>query len=168
MSNINADLGLSVNVCFVSATSEARRFLARAICAVVALTVGLICAVTAIGATAAPMTGMTGMTTGPDVSMQEMTTHVVAAPVAASIDSGMTSADESMCATGCLAEFSTVCTLAAGLIVTSGLLLLASRRGTFLGLVARVRPSVLDHRRRRRDRAPWTVLSPIALCVSRV
>jgi hypothetical protein len=60
-----------------------------------------------------------------------------------------------------------MCTNAAGLTPSTLLaLLLASRRDTFMGLLARTRPRALPRRRRRQT--PWTVLSPNSLCVLRV
>lgn len=74
----------------------------------------------------------------------------------------------SMCDSACPTDASAVCTIAGGLTVTTlFLLLLVTRRDTFLGLLARARPRAVL-RRRRRHRPSWTVLSPISLCVLRV
>ncbi len=73
----------------------------------------------------------------------------------------------SLCDRVCLTGVGEVCLVASGLGVTTLLaLLLASRRDTFVGLLGRTRPRALPRRRRRR--APWTVPSPVSLCVLRV
>ena len=72
-----------------------------------------------------------------------------------------------MCDTACVTDASAMSTVAGGLTVTTLLaLLLAARRDTLMGLLARTRPGA--HSRRVRRQTPWTVLSPISLCVLRV
>ena len=73
-----------------------------------------------------------------------------------------------MCDSPCATDIGGECTVPAGLAVTALLaLFLASRRDTFLGLLAR--PSLLFFvRRRQQEPTPWTVLSLSSLCVLRV
>ena len=74
----------------------------------------------------------------------------------------------SMCDSACVTEVTAMCTLAAGLTVTTLMaLLLASRRDTFLGLLPRVETSA-GVRRQRRERPAWMALSLSSLCVLRV
>lgn len=130
-----------------------------AIGAAIALAVGLACTVLSAAASVAPMTGM-----GDDAA-PVTTVAVTVAEDVASVSPAMTS----MCAYACVdGSASVVCAGAAGLVVTSALvLLLASRRDTYLGLLARLRRAGLA-RRRLRARTPWLVLSPVSLCVFRV
>lgn len=137
---------------------------ARPVCAAVALAIGLMCAVLGVAASTTPMTDMT--------DMGEATAEAIGAPVAAAMsmemggDDGPTMA--SMCESACITDISGDCTVAAGLAVTALLtLLMATRRDTFMSLLARVAP-LLHVRRRRRDPTPWTVLSLSSLCVLRV
>ncbi len=89
----------------------------------------------------------------------------VRAPSAAATPSPTTSLCETPCAGG---TTGVLCGVAVALVVTSVLLLLlTSRRDTFLGLLARVRRAGLV-RRRRRQRTPWLVRSPVSLGVLRV
>ena len=74
----------------------------------------------------------------------------------------------SMCGNPCVTDISGECAVAVGLAVAALLaLFLASRRDTFLGLLARIGPLFFVHRRRRPP-TPWTVLSLSSLCVLRV
>jgi hypothetical protein len=160
---------------------------ARPLCAAVALALSLMCAVLGAAASTAPMTVMSisdisGMTDAAGVAgasnmndMGEAAVAAASAPVAAMTaelvsemarDGGPAMA--SMCATPCVTDIASACTVAAGLTVIAILaLFLASRRDTFMGLLARTGP-VLYVRRRLRDRTPWTVLSLSLLCVLRV
>jgi len=73
-----------------------------------------------------------------------------------------------MCDRACVSEVTEMCTIAAGLIaITLMALLLAMRRDTFVGLLARIRTSQ-PTLRPRRQRTPWTVPSLSSLCVLRV
>ncbi|HXH80338.1 hypothetical protein [Nocardioides sp.] len=136
---------------------------ARSLCAGVALAIALMCAVLGVAASTTPMTGMPGM--------GEATVGAIGAPLAAMPmemggDGGPTMA--SMCESACVTDISGDCTVAAGLAVTALLtLFMATRRDTFLSLLARVGP-LLHVRRRRRDPTPWTVPSLSSLCVLRV
>ncbi len=74
----------------------------------------------------------------------------------------------SMCDSACVTDVTEMCTLAAGLIVLTLMgLLLASRRDTFLGVLARIRTSPRAVRQRH-EPTPWTVLSLSSLGVLRV
>ncbi len=157
--------------------------LRRGLCAVVALALSLMSIVFAVPASTTPMTGMVDMA---DASTTAAATHTPAAAVGA-FPSGLTGGVvgdvvreaaspvasvmvlpmSSMCDSACVTEVSEMCTVAGGLTVATLLaLLLASRRDTFMGLLARTRLCVVPRRRRRQT--PWTVLSPISLCVLRV
>ena len=134
---------------------------ARSLCAGVALAMALMCAVLGVAASTTPMT-----------DMGEATVGAIGAPVAATMtmemggDGGPTMA--SMCESACVTDISGDCTVAAGLAVTALLtLFLATRRATFLSLLARIGP-LFYVLRRRRDPTPWTVLSLSSLCVLRV
>lgn len=73
----------------------------------------------------------------------------------------------SLCDTVCARNVNEVCAVAGGLTVTMLLvLLMSSRRDTFLGLKARARTFAL--RRQQRRPTPWALRSPIELCVLRV
>ncbi|RYC07286.1 hypothetical protein [Nocardioides zhouii] len=102
---------------------------------------------------------------GPSVGGQ--TGDAVGAVVSEAVAPVM-SAMSSMCDNVCVADVSVVCMMAGGLsLLTLLALVLATRRNTFLALVARARPR--DVLRRWRCHQPaWTVLSPISLCVLRV
>ena len=164
---------------FMSGATRVDSASARPLCAAVVLAISLMCAVLGVAASTTPttgMTGMTGMTGQSGVSgMNDMGDAAVAAavaPVAAAItlelggDGGLTLA--SMCESPCVADISGECTVAAGLAVTALLaLFLASRRDTFLGLLARIGP-LFFVRRRRWELTPWTVASLSSLCVLRV
>lgn len=125
--------------------------------AAIALAAGLACTVL-WAASVAPM-----------ASMSEAAAPVatVAATVAEEVSSA-TPAMASMCGIACVSDTTGVGCTGVGVVVTSVLvLLLASRRNTFMGLQARVRRPGLT-RRRLRERTPWIVLSPASLCVFRV
>ena len=152
---------------------------ARPLCAGVVLAISLMCAVLGVAASTTPTTGMTGMTGVVDASvvsgmndMGDPAVAAVAAPVAAAMTSEMGGAGgltlASMCESPCATDIGGACTVAAGLAVTALLaLFLASRRDTFLGLLARL--SLLFFvRRRRQEPTPWTVMSLSTLCVLRV
>lgn len=147
-----------------SASADSARLWPRAVCGMCALILGLMCAVLAIDATSGGEVAMTGA-----VGSSMDTTSVgpifgAAAPVASAIPS-MTAA---MCDGVCIAEVSSGCAVGVGLIVTTVLvLLLATRRDTYLALQARSSTLTRGHQRRR-HRTPWTVLTPISLCVLRV
>jgi len=151
--------------------------------AAVALALSLTCIVFAVAASTTPMTGMVDMadasttaaataapaaadgaiTNGPTGGVVGDVVRESASPVASVMSLPMSSMRDNACVT----DASEMCTVAGGLTVTTLLaLLLASRRATFLGLLARTRPCALPRRRRRQT--PWTVLSPISLCVLRV
>ncbi len=155
----------------------------RGLCAAVALALSLACIVFAVAASTTPMTGMV------DAADASTTAAATAAPAAAvgAFPSGLTDGVVgdvvreaaspvasvmslpmgSMCDSACVTDVSVMCTVAGSLTVATLLaLLLASRRDTFMGLLARTRPCTLPFRRRRQT--PWTVLSPISLCVLRV
>ncbi len=149
----------------------------RGLCAAVALALSLTCIGLAVSASTTPMAGMVDMAgtsaTGASMSAPAVTEGAfiggqtgVAISAAVSPVASVMPPMSSMCDSACVINASAVCTIAGGLMVTSVLaLLLASRRGTFLGLLARTRPRAL--RRRRRRHTPWTVLSPMSLCVLR-
>ena len=148
----------------------------RPLCAGIALAISLMCVLLGFGASTTSATGMAGVTEMvSSASMNDMGEAAAAAavaPIAAAMtmemggDGGPTMA--SMCETQCVTDIGGACTIAAGLLVAALLVLfLASRRDTFLGLLARVGP-VFFVRRRRRDPTPWTVLSLTRLCVLRV
>ena len=114
-------------------------------------------------ATAAPAVAVGAYTSG----LTDGTVGDVVREAAAPVASMMSPPMSSMCDMACVTDVSEMCTVAGGLTVTTLLaLLVASRRDTFMGLLARTRPCALPRRRRRQT--PWTVLSPISLCVLRV
>lgn len=152
------------------------------LCVVVALALGLTCMFLAVVATT-PMAGMAGMadasttaatTTAPVAAVGALTSSLTGSvvsevvPEAASPVASVTAPTMSpMCDSPCVTGTSQTCRVASGLTVTTLLaLLVASRRDTFVGLLPRTRPRALP--RRRRFQTPWTVLSPIFLCVLRV
>ena len=155
----------------------------RGLCAAVALALSLTCIVFAVAASTTPMTDMVDMA---DASTTAAATAAHAAAVgaftsgltgggigdvvreAASPETSLMSLPMSlMCDTACVTDVSAMCTVAGGLTVTTLLaLLLVSRRDTFMRLLARTRLCALPRRQRRQT--PWTVLSPISLCVLRV
>ncbi len=149
---------------------------ARALCAGVVLAISLMCAVLGVAASTTPMTGMTGMTEASALSRMgdigDTAVAAAAAPVAAVMTMEMGGADgptlASMCGRPCVTDIGGECTVAVGLAVTALLaLFLASRRDTFLGLLARL--SFLSFvLRRRQEPTPWTVPSLSSLCVLRV
>jgi len=168
---------------FTPVAVQVARWSRRGLCAAVALALSLACIVFAIAASATLMTGMVDMadasTTAPTTAAPAaavgaftsgLTGGVVsevvleaASPVAAMISLPLSS----MCDSACVTNVSEMCTIAGGLTVTTLLaLLLATRRDTFVGLLARKRPCALPRRQRRQT--PWIVLSPISLCVFRV
>ena len=149
---------------------------ARPLCVGVVLAISLMCAVLGVAASTTPTTGMTSMVNASAASdtrdAGEGAVAAAAAPVAAAMtmelggDGGLTLA--SICGSPCVTDISGECTVAAGLAVTALLaLFLASRRDTFLGLLARIGP-LFYVRRRRQEPTPWTVLSLSSLCVLRV
>lgn len=140
--------------------------LTRPVCVGVALAISVMCALLGVAASSPSMTGMV------DASSVSVMSEATVAPAAAAMtmqvggDGGLTLA--SMCESPCVIDISGECTVAAGLAVTALLaLFLASRRDTFLGLLARV-GALFYVRRRRRDPTPWTVLSLSSLCLLRV
>lgn len=157
----------------------------RPLCAGVALAISLMCVLLGFAASTTPATGMTGMTGMTEMvsqsgmsgmsgmnDMGETATAAALTPVAAAMtmemggDGGPTMV--SMCEIPCVTDIGGACAIAAGSAVAALLVLfLASRRNTFLGVLARVSP-VFFVRRRRRDPTPWTVLSLSRLCVLRV
>jgi hypothetical protein len=148
---------------------------ARPLCAGVVLSISLMCAALGVAASTPPMTGMTEMgraSAGSDMNgMSEVTVAAAVAPVAAAmtaevgVDGGLTLA--SMCESPCAADIGGACTVAAGLAVTALLaLFLASRRDTFLGLLARL-SRLFFVLRPCQEPTPWTVLSLTTLCVLR-
>jgi hypothetical protein len=151
----------------------------RGLCAAVALALSLMCIGFAVAASTAPMTGMVDMadastTAAPVAAVGAVTgglTDGVVGQVVREAESPIASVvsppTSSMCDSACVPDVTEMCTVAGGLTVTTLLtLLLANRRDTFVGLLARPRPRALQRRRRRQT--PWTVLSPISLCVLRV
>jgi len=162
---------------------QVARLSRRGLCAAVALALSLGCVVFALAASTTPMTGMVDMAVAPT------TAAATAAPAAADgaftigptgggvgdvvreaalpVALVMSLPMSSMCDSACVTDVSEMCTVAAGVaVVTLLALLLAYRRDTFMGVPARTRPCALLRRRRRQT--PWTVLSPISLCVLRV
>lgn len=160
----------------MSVAARAFNALARPLCVGVALAIGLMFALLGTASSTTGMTGMTEMINASSVTGMddrgEAAVLTAVAPAAAAMtmetggDGGPTMA--SMCESLCVIDIGGECTVAAGLAVTALLaLLLASRRDTFLGLLARAGP-LFYVRRRRRDPTPWTVLSLSSLCVLRV
>lgn len=149
----------------------------RPLCAGLALSISLMCALLGFAASATPATGMTEMVShtgmaGMPGSLDTGEASGAGAPVAAWMEMDTGGDDEpamsSMCGAPCVTDIGGACTIAAGLIIAALLVLfMASRRDTFVGLRARLGP-VLFVRRRRRDPTPWTVLSLSRLCVLRV
>jgi hypothetical protein len=138
--------------------------LTRAVGAVVAFMLSVMCGVLAVGASAERMPDMGGMT-GAAASLVHVPSTVGDVAIMANADGAMSGlaenvtavlppSAESMCGSACIAEVTMVCTQAIGLTVTLVLvLLLASRRDTFLGLLARSRRSA-NVVRRRHQRTP--------------
>ncbi len=111
--------------------------------------------------TAAPAAAVGAVTSGLTDGVVGQVVREAASPIASVMSLPMSS----MCDSACVTDVTEMCTVAGGLTVTTLLaLLLASRRDTFMGLLARTRPCALPRRRQ----TPWTVLSPISLCVLRV
>ena len=150
----------------------------RALCAAIALALSMSCIVLAVAASTTPMTGMadmaeTSVTAAPTVAVGAYTSGLtdgaidVISEAASPVASVMAPPMSSLCDSACVMGASQMYAVAAGLAVTSLLaLLLASRRDTFMGVLERTRPRARP--RRRRPQTPWTVLSPISLCVLRV
>lgn len=147
----------------------ATRWSQRALCAVVGLTLGLLCAVLA----ATMSTGTSDMdsmssTAGAPALSGEAAGAAARAPATQGTAVGAVSVISSMCDTSCVNEVTTTCAVAAATIIaTLMVLLLASRRDTFLGLLARTRPTDFA-RRPRRARVAVPALSLCTLCVWRV
>jgi len=160
------------------------RWSRRALCAAIALALSMSCIVLAVAASTTPMTGMadmadmadmaeTSVTAAPTVAVGAYTSGLtdgaidVVSEAASPVASVMAPPMSSLCDSACVMGASQMRAVAAGLAVTSLLaLLLASRRDTFMGVLERTRPRARP--RRRRPQTPWTVLSPISLCVLRV
>ncbi|MBC7561248.1 MAG: hypothetical protein H7270_18335 [Dermatophilaceae bacterium] len=162
---------------------QVARLSRRSLCAAVATALSLMCIVFAVAASTTPMTGMVDMAdastsapptaapAGADGAFASAATGadvgVVVREVASPVTAGTSLPMSTMCDETCVTDVSQMCTVASGLTLTTVLaLFLASRRGTFTGLLARIRPHALQRQWRRQ--APWTVLSPISLCVLRV
>lgn len=164
--------GLSTTLRSMSVAVGVARWPRRALCATVALGLGLMCAVLALAAATTPMTGMTGMTDTSSVSAIAGT-GVAAAAIAAgpAVDDFVSDAGPvmaAMCGDACVTEVGEACSYAAGLATITVLgLLLAIRPDTFMGTIAHSGLSVLA-RRPRRERTPWTALPRFSLCVLRV
>ncbi len=152
----------------------------RGLCAAIALALSLTCIVLAVAASTTPMAGMADASAAaaaiaaPAVAVGARTSGLtdgaggdVIRETASPVASGMSQRMSSMCDSACVTDLNEMCTVVAGLTVTTLLaLLLASRRDTFMGLFARTRPCARPRRRRRQT--PWTVLSPVSSCVLRV
>lgn len=155
-----------------SATSVAR-LVWRALCATLALALGLTCTVLVV-AIASGMTSMTDKDVGGMSMVASPTTTATALSVtvadatpsgAAAAKQVLTSACDHSCAGGTTGD---LCMVATGFLLTSALaLLLASPRSPYLGWLTRVRRPGLRRRRLRR-RTPWLVISPVSLCVLRI
>lgn len=165
-----------VSLVFVSAAGRVVSTSARPLCAAVALAISLMCAVLGVAASTTPMTGMTETVSASGVSgmndMGEATTAAAVVLVADAMTADVGGDDGPlmalMCQKSCVTDISGECTVAAGLAVAALLaLFLASRRDTFLGLLARSGP-LFYVPRRRGELTPWTVLSLSRLCVLRV
>ncbi len=145
---------------------------ARPLCAAVALAISLMCAVLGFAASTTSASGMTEMVGASSVSAMSDMGETAAAPVAAVIQADVGGGSgplmASMCENSCVTDISGDCIVAAGLAVIALLaLFLASRRDTYLGLLARIGP-LFYVRRRRWELTPWTVPSLSRLCVLRV
>lgn len=165
---------------FTSIAAEVARLSRRGLCLAVALALSLTCIALALVASTTPMSDMRETTAtavatvAPGASAGVLTGSLneaadggvlpgAAAPLASVAPAPMSSMCDSVCVTG----LSRLCGVVAALTVTTLLaLLLASRRDTLLGLLARARPRARQRRRRRTTR--WRVISPISLCVLRV
>lgn len=157
-------------------TVKVARLSRRGVCTAVALALGLTCIVLVIAASTGPVAGIVDASTTPSpaVAAGAYTTGPtngavgeVAREAASPVGSVKSPPVNSMCDNACVSAVSETCTVAGGLTVTTLLaLFLASRRDTFMGLLARTRPRALPRQWRRQT--PWTVLSPISLCVLRV
>ncbi|MEO5709151.1 MAG: hypothetical protein ABIQ59_04965 [Nocardioidaceae bacterium] len=100
--------------------------------------------------------------------MGEVTAAMALGPAVNDVAADTGPVINSMCDTACVTRVSSMCNVAGGLTVTTLLaLLLASRRNTFMGMIARNGSPALS-RRPRRDRTRRAVLSPFSLCVLRV
>ncbi|MBC7631800.1 hypothetical protein [Aeromicrobium sp.] len=135
---------------------QVARLSRRSLCAAVALALSLMCIVFAVAASTTPMTGMVDMadpsttaapaaadgafTSGATGGVVGDVVREVASPVASVLSLPMSS----MCDDTCVTDVSQMCPIAGGLAVTTVLaLFLASRRDTFTGLLARIRPRAL-------------------------
>ena len=144
----------------------------RALFAAIALALSLMCAALGVAASTAPMAGMTDSSVNTLMAgIGEATAAVATAPavagaaVAVAADAG--SAMAGMCDSACVSEVTEMCSVAGLIVMTLMALLLATRRDTFLGLLARIRTSTRAVRLRR-EPTPWTVLSLSSLCVLRL
>jgi len=154
----------------VVAASAVVRPVRRALCAVVAVALGLICVVVAVTALMAPMGQMNMSAT--DMALMNSTTGTTVAEVATTAAMPVASMSRQMMATlcggTCTDEVGMLC---GGVVALTSLtllaLLLGSRRDTYLGLLPRphrlafVRPGSTEP-------SPWIPLSPVALCVLRI
>lgn len=146
----------------------------RSLCAAVTLALSLTCIGVAISALATPMAGMAAMagtattvagTSAPAVAGGASIGGHTGDAVGVAVREAVSPVASVMSA--CVTDVSAVCTIDDGLTAIALLaLLLAPRRDTFLGLLARTRPRA--HLRRRRRHTPWKALSPVSLCVLRV
>jgi len=146
---------------------QVARLSRRGLCAAVALALSLACSVFAVAASTTPMPGMVDMaavgsfTNGLTDGGVDDVVREADSPGASVMSLPM----GSMCNSACVTDVIEMCTVAGALtLITMLALLAASRRDTFMGLPARAHPCALRRRRQR----PWTVLSPIFLCVLRV
>lgn len=136
---------------------------------VLVLALGLMCTAWALAASSGPMTGVNGTSEVVEAAAADLSVVVTAAAGVSSQSPVMAS----MCGGPCVgATSNVVCAGAAGLVVglvvaTVLVLFLATRRRTYLGLVARIRRSGLAERRPP-GRQPWVVLRPGDLCIWRV
>jgi hypothetical protein len=139
----------------------------RVLCTVVVLALGTVCTmlwVTSSIVAPSHMSSMSSMSHVPDVDkVADETAWPAAALGVAAFSDGLSR----VCDMSCTAQVTDICTGVAGLSVSSLLaLVLARRRDTFLGLLARHHTALA--RRPHQFLTPWTVLSLSRLSVLRV
>ncbi len=147
--------------------AKSARLFRRAVGGAVALALGLTCVVLSLAASPSPASGMSGIAGIEGMAgMAGMVGAAATVEPEGPVDTATAPAMSGTCGTVCVTDVSQLCTIAGLTLTTLLALLLATRRDTFLGLLARRRSR--GPRCRRRHQTPWTVLSPISLGLLRV
>lgn len=130
------------------------------------LALGTACTVLAALAVSTSMTGMTGMTQVDQVTAVAPALLSPAGSAVGEVSELAPSGLGDSCDTACIGTVTAVCSGAVALVVPLLVLLLATRRDTFIGLLRRA--PARDVRGRWPQATPWTIPSLAALCVLRV